>query len=146
MAQYVDASLGNAERVTYRAGISWVIYLAPVMMLAFGAAWALTGGGLPGLVLMLAGALSGAGAFICKATSEFAVTSDRVVIKTGLLTRNTIEIQLSKVESVQVSQDIFGRLLNYGTITVAGTGGTHEPFTLIDDPLAFRRAIQPAQA
>ena len=102
-------------------------------------------GGLPGLVLVVAGVLAGAGAFIRQATSEFAVTTDRVVVKTGLLARNTIEIQLAKVESVQVSQDIVGRLLNYGTITVAGTGGTHEPFTLIDDPMGFRKAVQAAQ-
>lgn len=145
MAQYVDASLGPSERVTYRGATSWAVYLAPVIMMSFGAAWALAGGGLPGLVLVVAGVLAGAGAFIRQATSEFAVTTDRVVVKTGLLARNTIEIQLAKVESVQVSQDIVGRLLNYGTITVAGTGGTHEPFTLIDDPMGFRKAVQAAQ-
>ena len=145
MAQYIDASLGPSERVTYRGTISWAVYLAPVIMMSFGAAWALAGGGLPGLILVVAGVLAGAGAFIRQATSEFAVTTDRVVVKTGLLSRNTIEIQLAKVESVQVSQDIVGRLLNYGTITVAGTGGTHEPFTLIDDPMAFRKAVLVAQ-
>ena len=145
MAQYIDASLGPSERVTCRGTISWAVYLAPVIMMSFGAAWALAGGGLPGLILVVAGVLAGAGAFIRQATSEFAVTTDRVVVKTGLLSRNTIEIQLAKVESVQVSQDIVGRLLNYGTITVAGTGGTHEPFTLIDDPMAFRKAVLVAQ-
>jgi uncharacterized membrane protein YdbT with pleckstrin-like domain len=145
MAQYVDASLGAEERVTYRAGISWVVYLVPVVMMGFGAAWALAGGGMPGLIVAITGILAGAGAFIRKATSEFAVTTGRVVVKTGLLSRNTIEIQLSKVESVQVNQDILGRIFNYGTITVAGTGGTHEPFTLIDDPMSFRKAVQAAQ-
>ncbi|HXS06734.1 MAG TPA: PH domain-containing protein [Rhizomicrobium sp.] len=145
MATYVDASLGADERVVYRGGVSWVVYLAPVMMMGFGAAWALSGGGVPGLILVLAGVLAGAGAFIRQATSEFAVTSARVVAKTGLITRSSIEIALSKVESVEVKQDILGRLLNYGSITVSGTGGTHEPFTMIDDPIAFRRAVQQAQ-
>lgn len=145
MAQYIDASLNAEERVTYRGGVSWVIYIAPVMMMGFGAAWALTGGGLPGLGVAMAGLLSGMGAFVRQTTSEFAVTTDRVVVKTGLLTRNTIEIQLAKVESVQVQQDLLGRLLNYGTITVSGTGGTHEPFSLIDDPMNFRKAVQAAQ-
>ena len=49
---------------------------------------------------------------------------------------------MSKVESVQVDQDIFARLLNYGTITLIGTGGTKEPFQLINDPMAFRHAVQ----
>ena len=146
MSQYVDASLGPQERVTYRGAVSWAIFLVPVMMFGFGAAWALEGGGQTGLVLVVAGVLTGAAAYIRKATSEFAVTTDRVVVKSGLIARNTIEIQLSKVESVQVNQDLWGRLFNFGTITVAGTGGTHEPFTLIDDPMSFRRAVQAAQA
>ena len=146
MAPYVDASLGPDERVVYRGGVSWVVYLAPVIMMGFGAAWALSGGGVPGLILVLAGVLAGAGAFIRQATSEFAVTTARVVAKTGLITRSTIEIALSKVESVEVKQDILGRLLNYGSITVSGTGGTHEPFTMIDDPIGFRRAVQQAQS
>ena len=47
---------------------------------------------------------------------------------------------------MEVNQDIFGRLFNYGTILVIGTGGTKEPFALINDPLAFRRAVQSQQA
>ena len=146
MPAYVDDSLGESERVLYRGRVSWVVYLAPVMMFAFGAAWALEGGGVPGLILAVAGALSAAAAFIRQATSEFAVTTGRVVVKTGLFTRNSIEIRLSKLESVEVQQDILGRLLNYGSVLVSATGGTHEPFAMIDDPMAFRRAIQQAQA
>ena len=52
---------------------------------------------------------------------------------------------MSKVESVEVRQGILARLLNYGTIVVIGTGGTKEPFDMIDDPLAFRRAVQSQQ-
>ena len=52
---------------------------------------------------------------------------------------------MSKVESVQVDQGLVGRLLNYGTITVIGTGGTREPFSMIEDPLAFRHAVQQEQ-
>jgi uncharacterized membrane protein YdbT with pleckstrin-like domain len=84
-------------------------------------------------------------AWIRRWTSEFAVTNKRVVIKVGLISRRMIEMNLSKVESIEVRQDIPGRLVNYGTIVVIGTGGTKEPFTTIDDPLAFRRAVQTQQ-
>ena len=80
-----------------------------------------------------------------KWTSEFAITNRRVIVKTGLLARRTIEINISRVESVQVDQDIFGRLFNYGAITVIGTGGTKEPFTMIENPQAFRRMVQAEQ-
>ena len=91
-----------------------------------------------GVVLFLA-------AWIRQWSSEFAVTNKRVIIKVGFISRRTIEINMSKVESVEINQDILGRLLNYGTIVVIGTGGTKEPFALIDDPLAFRRAVQAQQ-
>jgi uncharacterized membrane protein YdbT with pleckstrin-like domain len=60
-----------------------------------------------------------------------------VIVKTGLLARRTIEINIARVESVEVEQDIFGRLFNYGAITVIGTGGTKEPFTMIENPQDF---------
>ena len=144
MASYVDSNLNPGEHVVYRGAVHWVIYLPPVLMVCFG---------VPligvieriGLVMAIAGLLAGAAAWVRQTTSEFAVTNRRVIVKTGLLARRTIEINLSKVESVEVNQDIFARMFNYGTITVIGTGGTHEPFSLIDDPLAFRRAVQSQQ-
>jgi uncharacterized membrane protein YdbT with pleckstrin-like domain len=125
--------------------VHWIIYLVPVMMLAFGIAWAGTGGGRNGLILAAVGAISCLAAWIRQTSSEFAVTSNRVIVKTGFISRKTIEINLSRVESVQVEQDLFGRLLNYGTMIVVGTGGTREPFTMIDNPAGFRHAVQSEQ-
>ena len=73
---------------------------------------------------------------------EFAVTNKRVIVKTGLISRRTLEMNLSKIESVNVDQTIFGRLLGYGTITIIGTGGTRESFPNISHPLAFRKKFQ----
>jgi uncharacterized membrane protein YdbT with pleckstrin-like domain len=71
-----------------------------------------------------------------------AVTSRRVVIKTGLASRKTIEMLLNKVESIEVSETAFGRMLGYGTIVVIGTGGTPEPFHKVAHPLEFRSQVQ----
>ena len=86
------------------------------------------------------------GAWLQQWSCEFAVTNKRVIIKLGFVSIRTIEINMSKVESVEVTQNIVGRLLGYGSITVIGTGGTKEPFDLIADPLAFRRAVQSQQS
>jgi uncharacterized membrane protein YdbT with pleckstrin-like domain len=80
-------------------------------------------------------------AFIILLTTEFAVTNKRVIAKSGFLRRNTIEILLSKVESVTVKQSILGRLLNFGTVKVTGTGGTRGTFKLVTAPLALRKVI-----
>lgn len=73
---------------------------------------------------------------------EMALTNRRVVIKTGVVSRSTTEMLLSKVESIQVVEPALGRMLGYGTIRVIGTGGTTEPFDQIQNPLEFRRQVQ----
>lgn len=75
-------------------------------------------------------------------TDEFAVTNRRVIVKTGLISRKTLEMNLSKIESVNVDQSIFGRLLGYGTITIIGTGGIRESFPNISEPILFRKKFQ----
>lgn len=80
-------------------------------------------------------------ALIIKLTTEFAVTNRRVIAKRGFIRRHTLEILLNKVESISVHQDILGRLLDFGTITVTGTGGTMESFRGIAEPLTVRKQI-----
>ena len=83
------------------------------------------GGGVGLLVCGLVAILLG---MVRRNATEMAVTNRRVVIKTGLASRKTIEMLLNKVESIEVSETAFGRMLGYGTIVVIGTGGTPEPF------------------
>jgi uncharacterized membrane protein YdbT with pleckstrin-like domain len=80
--------------------------------------------------------------WLWRATSEFTVTTSRVIMKIGWVNQRTVELQLSKVEGITVEQDIFGRVFDYGSIVVGGTGGTKEPFALIRGPIAFRRHVQ----
>jgi uncharacterized membrane protein YdbT with pleckstrin-like domain len=80
-------------------------------------------------------------AFIDRATTEFAVTSRRVIYKDGLLRRRTVEMNLAAVESVDVNHSILGRILGFGEVRVHGTGGSWEPYPLISDPLNFRSHI-----
>ena len=72
---------------------------------------------------------------------EFLITNRRVATRTGIIQKNSQETLLEKVETVGVHQDIFGRLLNYGTVTVIGTGGSHDVFKRIAHPLELRRVL-----
>ena len=143
MENYVEQNLTPGEHVIYKGQVHWVVFLVPVLLISFGIPW-LAIGGKSALAIVAVGLIVGAAAYIRQVTSEFVITNNRVIFKTGLLSRKTIEINRARVESVEVDQDIIGRLLNYGTVTVAGTGGTREPFTLIDNPLEFRRMVQQA--
>jgi uncharacterized membrane protein YdbT with pleckstrin-like domain len=71
-----------------------------------------------------------------------AVTNRRVLIKTGIASRRTLDLMLSRVESIGVEESTFGRMLGYGSVIVRGTGGTPEPFVMIAHPQDFRRAVQ----
>ena len=75
-------------------------------------------------------------------SSEFGVTSKRVLGKTGFIRRNSLDIVLAKVEAIRLSQSILGRIFNYGDIEVTGTGGTDEILRFIPAPLTFRKVVQ----
>lgn len=119
MTSYVCQVLTKNEHVAYEARLHWIIFLSPVNIFTF---WLQP--------------------FIRQATSEYAITNKRVIIKVGLISRRTLEMNLSKIESVNVNQSILARLLGYGSIVVIGTGGTRETFHDIAEPLVFRRKFQ----
>jgi uncharacterized membrane protein YdbT with pleckstrin-like domain len=145
MGSYVLSNLNAGEEVVYETGLHPIVYVSPGALIFGGIVLGSVVNPSIGAVLLGFGVLALGGAWLRQWASEFAVTNRRVIVKLGFISRRTIEINLSKVESVEVNQDIFGRLFNYGTILVIGTGGTREPFALINDPLAFRRAVQSQQ-
>jgi uncharacterized membrane protein YdbT with pleckstrin-like domain len=138
MSRYVESSLLADESVVFETHLHWSIYFIGCV---FAALAFVTSG-----VTLLIAVPALIGASIRQSTSEFAVTEKRVLVKTGWISRRTIELNLSKVESVDVSQGMFGRVLDYGTITVVGTGSTKQSFRHIAKPLEFRRAIQSQQS
>ena len=119
IGNYIDNHLIRDENVVYETKFHWVIFL--------------TLRGLFSLFLI---------PLFQRKLSEFAVTNRRIIIKTGFISRRTIEMNLSKIESVNVDQPVMGRIFGYGDITIIGTGGTRETFTHIQKPLEFRKAFQ----
>jgi uncharacterized membrane protein YdbT with pleckstrin-like domain len=83
-----------------------------------------------------------AAGFIHRAATEMAVSNQRVLIKTGMLSRRSIEVLLSKVESIGINETFMGRLLGYGTVVIRGTGGTYETFHKIRQPNEVRQQVQ----
>jgi uncharacterized membrane protein YdbT with pleckstrin-like domain len=74
-------------------------------------------------------------------TTETDVTNLRVVHKTGFISRKTFEMSLDKIESVDVTQTILGRMFDYGDVMVRGVGEGEEEIKTIASPLAFRNSI-----
>jgi uncharacterized membrane protein YdbT with pleckstrin-like domain len=131
MASYVDNNLLAGEKVVYRAHISlWSLALLIFLGLL--------------LLVVVVGLVFLAIAWIRYRTTEFAVTDRRIIAKSGLISRRTAEMFLDKVESLNVDQTVVGRLFDYGTVTVRGTGATLEPFRSISAPLELRKRFMEA--
>jgi uncharacterized membrane protein YdbT with pleckstrin-like domain len=151
--RYVRRVLQPGETIVYSTKLHWRVYIHAILLLIAGiilaaAAIATSDNQNLSLALRIAAgifallALSAAlRAFIRRATTELAVTDHRVIYKSGLLSRHTIEMNRDKVESVDVDQSLLGRILGYGTVIVRGTGGSLEPMRNIGDPLTFRTYI-----
>lgn len=142
---YVKDNLMSDEEIVHMAKIHWLVYMPglTVLIISFVAIGFVNSA--PSvipfifIVLFLVGIVSLIQAFIFKISTELAVTTKRVIAKTGLIRRDTLELNHSKVESFSVDQTILGRLLNFGSIVVRGTGGSQTPIPNIDNPMLFRK-------
>ena len=142
---YVEKHLMPGEQIEYRAKLHWLVFVLAILLF-IAAIWLFSLGGniarFLALFLIVGVLVTGLIAVIERLTSEFAVTNKRVLIKTGLIRRHSLETLLSKIESIGVAQSILGRILGFGTIVISGTGGSKEPFHKIADPMQFRRRVQ----
>jgi uncharacterized membrane protein YdbT with pleckstrin-like domain len=153
---YVERVLQPGETLLCRSRLHWLIYLPVLPFLAIFVLGAALYVGMQSnagdaasailpLGLIAIGALGAIvawfRAWLRRMTTELAVTDRRVIFKRGLVRRHTVEMNMDKVESVDVDQSVLGRIFNYGDVTVRGTGASIEPLRLIDDPLAFRSCV-----
>ena len=156
---YVEKHLIPGETVQYQTNLHWIVMLghaglaaffllAAIAFLVFSfSTWHNAESHSTALIwlalvsLVVAGVFLGIGVVKRNAT-EMSLTNKRVIVKTGLVTRRTIELLLSRIESVVVEEPAMGRVLGYGTVIIRGTGGTPEVFEKIAHPLEFREQVQ----
>jgi uncharacterized membrane protein YdbT with pleckstrin-like domain len=141
---YVSGNLMPGEKIVYQAKIHWFIFVPGALLFVVGAALSSVKiqhgvGPIAGGIVVLVALYWLLKALVAKISTELAVTSKRVIAKTGLIMRHTVELNHGKVESFNVDQSIFGRIFDFGTVVVNGTGGGKTPIPNIDAPLDFRR-------
>jgi hypothetical protein len=153
LGAYTAVTLQPNERPLHQTSIHWMalsgsvigavlslIVIVPIAIFAswrdFYWAWL--------LLVIPAGILLSAAVTV--KTSELVITDRRVLIKVGFIQRHTFEMFISKIESVAVYQSMLGRLFDYGSVEIRGTGGSSESFATIAAPLPFRDAIQLVQS
>jgi uncharacterized membrane protein YdbT with pleckstrin-like domain len=147
--KYIDRVIGPNEEVVYETGLHWIVLVAPLVMLAIATCFAtrLNPGVIKtpaaGIFLFAFGAVglfSFLKALVIWATTEITVTTQRIVFKRGWIARDTIEINFNRIESLYVKQTILGRILNFGTVIVHGTGIGVQPMRDVTAPIELRNA------
>ena len=154
MGNYVNSHLATEEHVVYEAHHHWCIWILPILGFVFfsipclGVIISIPSDKLDGPDFLFFFSLGLFGIWgliytlIKTTTDEFAITNQRLIIKTGVISRRSFELNLAKVETIAVSQYIFGRIFNCGQISIRGTGSTICKLTCIAAPFDFRQAFQ----
>ncbi len=163
---YVEKNLVPGENLLYQTRHHWIVLIGPLLLavvLGVPGLWLLfeaaakrpeleeyasrvPGGKLTalvvGVVLLAVAVVHLMWGMAKRNATEMAVTNRRVLIKTGMGNRRTLDMMLSRVESIGVEETMWGRMMGYGSVVVRGTGGTPEPFVKIAHPQEFRRQVQ----
>ncbi len=124
---YIDSNLIGNEEVIYRGKVTLWAWLPWIV-------WGL----ILGFTTLVGFVLIPLGYFILR-SNEAAITNKRLIAKSGLIKRDTVEIPIKKISSLQIKQDISGRLLGYGSLVISDTGAVHAPIRYIKDPMKFRQ-------
>ena len=113
---YIESTLSGEEKVEFKFSYHWIVYLSPWNIFV-----------LPLLKIFF---------------TEQGVTTKKGVKKEGIISRNTEELHLSKVETVEIKQGILGRILGYGNIQLTGTGSSNLIFKTVSSPMKVKRNIE----
>jgi uncharacterized membrane protein YdbT with pleckstrin-like domain len=139
---YVDSNLLPGEKVIIKAKIHWIVFVSSILtgIIAW-FSYAKLGQPLLTLVIAVFALADFITATIRYYFTELAVTDRRVIVKLGFIKRDTYELNVNRVTTLNVDQSVLGRLFDYGDITVVGMGGSLTPIRSIVDPLRFRRML-----
>jgi uncharacterized membrane protein YdbT with pleckstrin-like domain len=148
---YVNSVLQPGEAVKVIGRLHWINYLKAFLLLVIAVVLLIYGVQdttkvqravtYIGWLVLAVSVVMLLGAWFTRQMTELSVTNHRVIYKTGFLRRHTVEMNMDKVETVNVDQSILGRILGYGTIHVLGTGQGIEGLSRIAGPIAVRNAI-----
>lgn len=125
---YVEDTIGTNEKIVYTVNFHWIYTFSAFLYLLFFGVFII------GIIIFLK-------MMINKWTTERVLTNSRYIQKTGWIARDTEEISIYKIEEVDLSQSILGRILGYGSISISGTGSCNIVLKSIDDPLIFQKYL-----
>ncbi|MBE2183030.1 MAG: PH domain-containing protein [Anaerolineae bacterium] len=150
---YIENNLVKGEEVIYITKLHWWAIVGPavnfiVALLIIGAcvfsgSTTSSGGGsfLLGFIGIVMAIIIAAMGYLNYISSEFGLTNRRILIKSGFIRRQTLELNLNKIESFQVQESLIGRIMGYKNLRITGSGGTKQRFNWVADADRFRKHV-----
>lgn len=135
---YIEQTLMPGENIVSEATLHWAMFIAPAFVSIVGLL-AYSGDG--GSIILILGLIWLGWRVLVYYSTELAVTNKRVLAKTGVIRRHSIDVQNSKVEGLTYNQGIIGRIFGYGSIFVRGTGIGMVPIPYVAAPESFKRDV-----
>ena len=136
--------MSDDSNVVYQARLHWVIFFWPMMLLCLGIYLNIEVKPLYEVSLFFIGFsfIWGIMVWTTYQFSSLTIKQKQLILRTGILVRNTVDIPLSKIESIDIRQSILGNLFQYGALVITGTGGTRQIVNYLNKPLTCRRYIE----
>lgn len=132
--------------VLYKARLHWVLFLGPLVLLVVALSVGLTVDQKPlrlvALFFVVFSWLWGGMVWVTYRFSSLTIKKKQVILRTGFLVRQTVDISVERIESIDIRQTVFGSLFHYGSLVITGTGGTRQLINYLSKPLTCRRYIE----
>jgi len=134
----------SKQRVIYQARLHWIIFVWPVVLLltGFWLSFASVSFREVGVLAIFIAIAWGGLMWLTYQFSSLTIKEKQVILRSGILVRQTIDIPLNKIESIDIRQSILGSLFGYGSLLITGTGGTRQWMGYVAKPLTCRRHIE----
>lgn len=135
---YLEKTLSMDEKIIKVVKLHFFTFIIPGLFLLLGLG--MLNGSLPflGIVIAVISIIN----ILIKICIEMVITNKRVIIKKGVLSANTDELKLEKIESVSINKSLFGMIFNYGSVFFSGTGTTKVKFVFVVDPIAVKKVVE----
>ena len=127
---YIESTLSGDEKVEYKFSYHWIKWVIPVILF------------IPGFMLFVVPSILGLYLILRIVFTEQGVTTKKGLKKVGIISRNTEELLLSKVETVEIKQGVLGRILGFGNVSLTGTGSSSLVFNTISNPMKVKNNIE----
>ena len=139
-----EESHNTGNDAVYVARLHWIIFVWPVLLFMLGAYLGLTFWQMKEVSILLTvfAVVWFIVSWITYQYSSLTIKKNQVILRTGFLVRQTIDLPMAKIESIDIRQTVGGTIFQYGMLMITGTGGTKNSINYLGHPLTCRRYIE----